>query len=154
VKKCSAAGCDKKYSAKGLCASHYSAKQRADNPEYYKQKKREYWARDKVKHSTKRRAEYDHETAWAQRIQYNYGITSDDYYQLLETQRGCCAICLTDTPSSGRFKKFSVDHNHKTGKVRSLLCHLCNTGIGVFKENDNLLHRAIAYLKVHNECLS
>jgi hypothetical protein len=77
----------------------------------------------------------------------NYGITPDAYEAMLSTQGSRCALCHTDTPrGSGRFH---VDHCHATGKVRALLCHECNTGLGKFKDNTELLARAIAYLETH-----
>lgn len=76
-----------------------------------------------------------------------YGLTEADYQQLLE-QHPACAICGTpwgSTQATGPH----VDHNHTTGKVRSLLCRGCNVGIGSLKESQAILRRAIAYLALH-----
>lgn len=71
-----------------------------------------------------------------------FGLTQDDYLQLLAAQGGRCAICCSATS-----KQLSIDHDHVTGKVRGLLCMACNTGLGQFKDNDDLLCAAINYLK-------
>ena len=74
----------------------------------------------------------------------NYGITLEDYNRMFGEQNGCCKICgkhQQDLKAS-----LHVDHNHTTGKVRGLLCHHCNVGIGHFEDNIALLSNAIAYL--------
>lgn len=61
-----------------------------------------------------------------------YGLTADNYYGLLKSQGGLCAICKQ--PEKAKNRKFlSVDHCHKTGKVRSLLCAKCNFLVGVYE---------------------
>lgn len=76
-------------------------------------------------------------------LRYKYGITLDDYNRMCEAQGGLCAICVK--PYEGLF----VDHCHSTGKVRGLLCHYCNMGIGFFKDREDLLCAAIEYLRPH-----
>ena len=73
-----------------------------------------------------------------------YGISKEDFYLLLEKQNYSCAICNTTTP--GGRGDWHVDHNHDTGKIRGLLCHCCNTGLGLFKDNVDLLDKAKEYL--------
>lgn len=76
-----------------------------------------------------------------------YGITPDDYYKLLNQQKGLCFICSTNTVNRTQVSyNLFVDHDHKTGKVRGLLCHHCNAGLGHFKDNTALLSKAIEYL--------
>jgi hypothetical protein len=58
-----------------------------------------------------------------------YGITIADYDRMFDEQNGLCAVCGSDK-ALGRGRRFHVDHDHITGKVRGLLCHLCNTAIG------------------------
>lgn len=77
-------------------------------------------------------------------LKKNYGITLDDYNRMFQEQNGCCKICgkhQQDLKAS-----LHVDHNHMTGKVRGLLCHHCNVGIGHFEDNIVLLSNAITYL--------
>lgn len=65
-----------------------------------------------------------------------YGITKEEYNYLLDTQKGCCAICKKHQTEFKR--KLSVDHCHTTEKVRGLLCIRCNTLLGIFeKYKDN-----------------
>lgn len=73
-----------------------------------------------------------------------YGITLEHYNHLLSKQNGRCALCRTDVP--GGRGHFHVDHNHETGKVRGLLCHNCNIGLGNFRDNPELLRRAARYI--------
>ena len=77
-------------------------------------------------------------------LRNNYGITVEDYKEILELQNNVCAICykICDT-----FTRLSVDHDHNTGKVRGLLCSDCNRGLGFFKENADILESATRYLK-------
>jgi hypothetical protein len=58
-----------------------------------------------------------------------YGLTIARYEEMLEGQRGVCAIC--DGLPSGKNKSLCVDHDHETGAVRGLLCHRCNALIDV-----------------------
>lgn len=80
-----------------------------------------------------------------------YGISFDDYVCLFEFQNGCCSICRTPLillgDSNTQYKTACVDHNHKTGYIRSLLCNSCNRGIGLFKDNAVLLRLAAEYLE-------
>ena len=79
------------------------------------------------------------------KLKYAYGITIEIYEEILEKQNWVCAICGTD----GNEKKynFHVDHCHKTGKVRGLLCSNCNSGIGNLRDSVDLLEKSIEYLK-------
>lgn len=74
-----------------------------------------------------------------------YGITVDDYDDMLFKQNNCCAIC--GSPKGAAGKRLAVDHSHQTGAVRGLLCDECNTGLGKFKDDPSLLARAIEYLR-------
>jgi len=78
-------------------------------------------------------------------LDYRYGITIEDYNRMLSEQNGACAICGTDKPG-GKAKVWSVDHCHSTNRVRGLLCHRCNMGLGYFKDDLDRLRNAIAYL--------
>lgn len=73
-----------------------------------------------------------------------YGISRKDYEILMKQQKDVCAICKR----KDRHKKFlSVDHCHKTGKIRGLLCSSCNVGIGRLEDSTKLLKAALRYLK-------
>lgn len=77
------------------------------------------------------------------RLLAKYGMTENDYNILLTSQGGRCAICGKSVFENGQL--LSVDHDHMTGEVRSLLCSLCNTGIG-HMERPEFLKRALLYL--------
>lgn len=76
------------------------------------------------------------------------GATSNDYAEMYARQGGKCAICGCILNSS-RYTQFAVDHCHKTGKLRGLLCTNCNTGLGLFKDSTQRLQGAIDYLNKH-----
>ena len=80
----------------------------------------------------------------------NFNITLDDYHNMLSTQNSCCAIC--GKHKSENKLNLSVDHCHKTGKIRGLLCSNCNFGIGNLKDSIINLQKAILYLQQHNTC--
>ena len=74
-----------------------------------------------------------------------YGITPKIHRYILKTQGGVCAICKKDT--TGTKKKLALDHNHKTGHVRGILCDKCNLLIGYADDDIKILKSAIKYLK-------
>jgi len=78
-------------------------------------------------------------------MKHRYGITLEQYEQLLDKQNGVCAICEKAETIKGK-SNLSIDHCHRTKKVRGLLCDSCNKGLGHFKDNTNLLDRAKSYL--------
>lgn len=73
-------------------------------------------------------------------LKRNYGITHTEFEEMEARQNKSCAIC-------GDVVKLAVDHNHKTGKVRGLLCLRCNWGIGHLRDNPEILQSAINYLE-------
>jgi hypothetical protein len=83
------------------------------------------------------------EKKWNAHLQNRYGITNDDYLKLLSNQKGVCKICKE---KSTRLRLL-VDHNHKTGKVRGLLCERCNSLLGRVNDNSQILENASAYLR-------
>ena len=85
--------------------------------------------------------------AW--RFKKKYGVTLDDYDRLLQAQGGRCAIC--GGVSRGRSERFHVDHCHKTGRVRGLLCNPCNRGLGLLADNPELIDKAAAYIEASRE---
>lgn len=78
----------------------------------------------------------------------NFGITIWEFDELCNSQRGKCAICGKEetTTTHGKTRPLSVDHNHRTGAVRGLLCSTCNIGLGCFYDDPELLEKAIEYL--------
>lgn len=72
------------------------------------------------------------------------GLTLDDYNRVVQEHSDVCDIC--GGPPDGRWSTFTLDHCHNTGVLRGLLCSKCNRGLGFFKDNPELLKRAIQYL--------
>jgi hypothetical protein len=76
------------------------------------------------------------------RLKAKYGLTTEEYIVKLETQGGVCAICRRVSR-----KPLDVDHCHRTGAVRGLLCGPCNNGIGKLSDDPDRLRSAISYLE-------
>ncbi len=87
-------------------------------------------------------------------LQWNFGITLDDYNEMLKRQNGLCAICSkasgTDKHSGVRTKALSVDHDHSTGRLRGFICRGCNFAIGQVGESPHRLRQLADYLESHN----
>jgi hypothetical protein len=93
----------------------------------------------------RRRYEADKPAIHLRNRAYRYGVAID---WILEREARGCAICGTTTrPSRG----WSIDHDHVTGKARDVLCGLCNSGIGHFRDDPDLLLRAAKYVKHHHQ---
>lgn len=78
-------------------------------------------------------------------IKKNFGITKEQYTNLLEYQQSSCAICGKQHEDV-KGSRLYVDHCHTTNKIRGLLCSHCNLGLGHFRDDTELLHRAQKYL--------
>lgn len=96
------------------------------------------WMQDNKKY----RKDYSHH-----RNLKKYGLSISDYDAIFHSQNGNCAICGAN--QSQFIKKLYVDHNHKTGKVRGILCVNCNMLIGHAMEDISILEKSISYLKHH-----
>ena len=79
---------------------------------------------------------------------YLYGVDANKYVEMFEAQAGHCAIC--GQPQESFTKAFAVDHCHRTGKVRGLLCSNCNSALGKFGDNIHTVISAMEYLREHN----
>ena len=133
------------------------------NPQYYTanrerfaQRRRKWRAANKSKISQWSRKYYEanREQVLAKgrsgHLKRKYGITQAQYAVQLAKQSGCCAICGTSNPGKpprGTTGRFYVDHDHKTGKNRKLLCRDCNTVLGLFRDDPNRLRKAAFYLE-------
>ena len=88
-----------------------------------------------------------------------YGLTVEQFEEMLAAQDGRCAICGTDEPG-GRFGQWHIDHDHNCcpnaescGKcLRDILCHMCNRGLGLFKDDPDRLTSALAYVMRWESC--
>ena len=85
-----------------------------------------------------------------QALKRMYGITQQDYDIMLAKQNNQCAICKTTEPGGRHTSNyFVVDHCHNTGKVRKLLCHHCNTALGLVGDNIGTLQAMVEYLSTN-----
>lgn len=128
--------------------------------EFYKDKSRTdgltHWCKDcqRSKHVEYDRSDYrrqyyeDNKTKFdenSRRVHLKkYGITPEEYAELLFLQGGVCKICGGQSKGD---RRLAVDHCHTTGKIRGLLCNTCNAGLGQFGDNVELLRKAITYLE-------
>ena len=110
-------------------------KYQLDYSETHKKERREYHFKNKTRFRDRKRNAA---------LKHSFGITLDDYNKMFNNQNGKCAIC---GKHQTEFKEaLSVDHCHRTGKIRGLLCKNCNTALGLMKDNSKLLFEALRYL--------
>jgi hypothetical protein len=76
-----------------------------------------------------------------------YGLTPLQFQHLIDCQNNRCKLCKLYFDGESKATTACVDHDHKTGKVRGLLCDSCNKGLGSFRDNIDTLENAIQYLK-------
>ncbi len=86
-------------------------------------------------------------------LKSDFGISLEQYNQMLLSQKGCCDICGNPETAtrSGRIKALAVDHCHESGFIRALLCNACNVGLGAFGDDVDRMKAAIAYLEKHRD---
>lgn len=107
------------------------------------------WCKDcKRKWRSEHRKKYPEKARirdFANDLMKHYGITPEKYQEMDRRQKGRCACCGRH---KSNFKRgLHVDHDHKSGKIRALLCTRCNPGIGYFEHSIPMLKRAIRYLE-------
>lgn len=110
-------------------SAHRKQRYRED-PEKFRKRGREYYR----KNPEKQRARV---------IKRLYGLTEDDYRELLDNTMGICPICKEEFADD----TVCVDHDHKTGRIRGIICHRCNLSLGRFDDNIRLILNAIRYLR-------
>ena len=112
------------------CYVEYQRQWRLKNPEAARRKEREWRQRNP-------------QSQRPRHLRHRYGLEVDTYQQLVVRQGGACAICGTvaDDPWN-----MQVDHCHTTGKIRGLLCHKCNKGIGLLGDDPDRVAAALRYL--------
>lgn len=112
-------------------------------------KRTSYW---KARTKEQRQLEYQKLKNSGAKLRHDlqrYGLTETEYNQLVKKQNGVCRCCGI-SPEQTKFSRLAVDHNHKTGKVRGLLCGSCNRALGMLRENVKTLEAMICYLKEYN----
>lgn len=130
---------------------------RAADPEKYREINRRWKENNpdrlreiNAKASAKARSKQDYKEKvyWAW-VKSHYGITKDAWLSLWDAQGHACAVCGTQDFSTSVGGKPAVDHCHRTGKVRGLLCMGCNTALGSMKDNPAVLMAGASYLEKH-----
>lgn len=123
------------------------ARLRAEDPTRI-EKEREYH-RERYRQKLKHDPEYM-KAASRRAVHRIHGITADQYDQMLADQGFQCAIC-GEPHKDEKFKRLHVDHCHETGKIRGLLCTLCNTALGKMKDDPDRLRKAADYIEASKE---
>lgn len=116
------------------CARSWAQRMRERNPEKY----REYQNRWRAAQTPERRR--------ANRFKHRYGITAEQHKAMMDAQDGKCAVCMKPEEKK-RGHYLHVDHCHKTGRVRGLLCSACNRAAGFLGDSAARLRRLADYLE-------
>lgn len=114
------------------------------NKEFHREKMRKWRAANPDKYRAQ--CVKNNAKRWVRQMLLRYKVTVEEFEKQEKAQGGVCAICKTFTPTK-RFPKLVVDHDHKTGKFRALLCNGCNGGLGLFRDDITYMKKAIAYLE-------
>jgi len=133
------------------CHSIANKKYCLENRDRVNTRKRLYVLKNKTRISAQRKEfrKNNSESIAGQKLQWSYGISILEYNHFLSLQNHCCCIC--NMHQSTLSQRLAVDHDHKTGKIRGLLCGKCNKGIGLFKDSIELMRKAINYLDKKQE---
>lgn len=135
--------------------SKYQKESGGKNPHRFKDGHVAYNKTGETKHEIQKRADKKWRLAHPERVkEFNrkqnlrkYGLTISDFDAMLEKQNGKCAVC--GRPPENKHNVLFVDHDHKTGKIRALLCYRCNCALGMVQDNPDILGRLVEYLMKH-----
>jgi len=120
----------------GNCNVYYNRQKDIEKHRKYAADQQRKKSADKKASDAKRKREL--------RIKRQYGISQEQFLLLKEKQNSLCAIC------GAKPEILVIDHCHTTGDIRGLLCHGCNRGIGLLKDNIDILNKAVHYLGNEN----
>jgi hypothetical protein len=81
------------------------------------------------------------------KLRNKYGVSLEEYDRMVCRQGNRCAICKSEPTDRELGAKLYIDHDHRTGKVRGLLCSDCNHGLGMFRDEIARLQQAVRYLR-------
>ena len=126
---------NQKFKTAQLCHIKITNEYRKKNPEIYRKASLKNWHSLDAKKKQQR---------WIKR----YGISAEQYYEMLAQQKNVCKICGQKCSTK---QTLCVDHCHKTKKIRGLLCIKCNTSLGMLNDDVSLFYKAIEYLKSYEE---
>lgn len=118
------------------CLGKFTKEWKIKNKEKYSLQRKEYWK------ST------SYELRLKQHLKKNFNLSLEDYSRILKEQGDVCKICGLKERRKGVFR-LSVDHCHKTGIIRGLLCSRCNAALGHVNDDTRILESMIIYLKLY-----
>jgi hypothetical protein len=138
----------RRYSQKHKEKERQRLKERQSNPAY-KEYQKKYRERNREKAKATSQEWRDTEHGRNKMLLNKYGITLNQYNELLEKQLHACAICKEPESQTnwGKTKRLAVDHCHNTGRVRGLLCQRCNTTLGRYEDDPYVWENFVAYLE-------
>lgn len=137
--------------------SEHAEEENAKRRAYYQANKETQSAKAKARYYKDRAGNIERSKEWKRKnptvafnthLKSKYGITIEDRKRLLQMQGGVCAVC--EDPTFGG-KEPCVDHDHKTGKVRGMICRKCNAGLGFLKDDITVVERLLEYLRKYQE---
>lgn len=116
------------------------------NPRY----RNKVWCRDcKNKYERDRWNKQTHKERYSKWLKHKYKLSFEEYLKMLSGQGYKCYICSIDLLTEDKLvspKRACVDHDHKTNKVRKILCNHCNQALGLIKENENTARKMMEYI--------
>lgn len=125
------------------------------HPDVHQRAKKAHYERYKSTHRERSRA-WNHanpEKRFDTHLRRTFGISRDDYMEMLLSQEGACAICRRPETvidkRTGRVRRLHVDHDHETGAVRSLLCTRCNMAVGYLEDDPERAEAVATYIRFH-----
>jgi hypothetical protein len=121
-----------------MCGREYARENYKKNKEKYVEKRKKWESKNKEKIAS---------LALKFNLKRNYGISVESFNEMVEKQNGKCLIC----GNTNGTMRLCVDHCHKTGKIRGLLCGKCNNGLGCFNDDINKMQLAIEYIRKYGE---
>lgn len=143
-----------KYQCKECCSKEFQ-EWLIENPNYMKKRNKRLYSENFEFHRN-RLDKWTNENQDKIRnndLMRQYGITLVKFNEMLLIQNNLCKICKKPEirlNTKGKVRSLCVDHDHKTGKVRGLLCCKCNRGLGAFNDNIESMQHAIDYLNENN----
>jgi hypothetical protein len=133
----------------------YMARARAKDPEKFRARDRA-WIKSprgqasKMRRRGKAKSTKSKTSSLDSALRLKYGVGIEWLWLMLSIQKNLCAIC-GQPETHPHYTRLSVDHNHKTGNVRALLCNGCNRLLGYARESPEILRKAALYLETHND---
>lgn len=119
------------------CSKIHRAKHYAAYKEEYRQKRQQFYKANREKIIARSKS---------YQIR-SYGIMPDHYKNMVRQQNGVCAICQREPQK----RRLNIDHDHRDGHIRELLCGRCNRGLGLFNESAEILEAAARYMRKHSQ---